>query len=82
MALDGDPGPRERLADRAALWPARVLQGYSATVSRVCGPGFHMVGNATEFLDPVFSSGVTLALESAHRGAATLLRELGGEEVD
>ncbi|HMV68144.1 MAG TPA: tryptophan 7-halogenase, partial [Myxococcota bacterium] len=82
VALDGDPGPRERLADRAALWPARVLQGYSATVSRVCGPGFHMVGNATEFLDPVFSSGVTLALESAHRGAATLLRELGGEEVD
>jgi flavin-dependent dehydrogenase len=40
------------------------------------------VGNATEFLDPVFSSGVTLALESANRAAKTLIRQLRGEAVD
>jgi hypothetical protein len=34
------------------------------------------------FLDPVFSSGVTLALESAHRASKVLTRQLSGEAVD
>lgn len=80
--LAGEPNAAARLADMEALWPARELRGYSATVSRMSGPGFHMVGNATEFLDPVFSSGVTLALESANRGVKVLRRALGGEAVD
>jgi len=81
-ALNSEPNAKARLADMEAQWPARVLRGYSATVTRMSGPGYHMVGNATEFLDPVFSSGVTLALESANRGAKTLLRALGGDLVD
>lgn len=80
--LAGDPNASARLVDMQPLWPARVLRGYSATVSRMYGPGYHMVGNATEFLDPVFSSGVTLALESANRGVKTLLRGLGGASPD
>jgi 2-polyprenyl-6-methoxyphenol hydroxylase-like FAD-dependent oxidoreductase len=81
-ALAGEPNAAARLTEMQPQWPARVLRGYSATVSRMHGPGFHMVGNATEFLDPVFSSGVTLALESANRGANVLLRALAGERVD
>ena len=46
------------------------------------GPRFALVGNATEFLDPIFSSGVTLALASASRAAKVLTRELRGETVD
>jgi flavin-dependent dehydrogenase len=41
-----------------------------------------LVGNATEFLDPVFSSGVALALESAQRAAQVLTRHLHGEKVN
>jgi flavin-dependent dehydrogenase len=40
------------------------------------------VGNATEFLDPIFSSGVTLALASANRAAGVLTRHLRGQPVD
>lgn len=40
------------------------------------------MGNATEFLDPVFSSGVTLALESANCASNVLIRQLQGEQVD
>lgn len=43
---------------------------------------FALVGNATEFLDPVFSSGVALALESAQRAVQVLTRQLRGETVD
>ncbi|GDX82701.1 FAD-dependent oxidoreductase [Deltaproteobacteria bacterium] len=81
-ALLEEPNCRARLADMELVFAPRALQGYSAAVSQLCGPGFTLVGNATEFLDPVFSSGVTLALESANRAAKLVDRELRGERVD
>ena len=41
-----------------------------------------LVGNAADFLDPIFSSGVTIALESAHRATELIGRELSGDKVD
>ena len=41
-----------------------------------------MLGNAGEFLDPVFSSGVTIAFKSASMAAAALQRQFAGETVD
>lgn len=58
------------------------LEGYSADVERLHGPGFALLGNAGEFLDPVFSSGVTIALDSAMRAAPLVERQLNGEEID
>ncbi|SDU23994.1 NAD(P)/FAD-dependent oxidoreductase [Halopseudomonas salegens] len=58
------------------------LEGYSADVERLHGPGFAMLGNAGEFLDPVFSSGVTIALDSAVRAAPLVQRQLQGETID
>ena len=72
----------ERLRHAEFAFEPRTLSGYSCAVKRMHGPGFALVGNATEFLDPVFSSGVTLALESANRAAKTLIRQLQGETVD
>ncbi|MDP3979093.1 MAG: NAD(P)/FAD-dependent oxidoreductase [Pseudomonas sp.] len=67
-----------------AVWdtPARALGGYSANVKSLHGPGFALLGNAAEFLDPVFSSGVTIAMRSASMAAAVLHRQLRGETVD
>jgi flavin-dependent dehydrogenase len=62
--------------------PARLIGGYSANVKSLHGPGFALLGNAAEFLDPVFSSGVTIAMRSAHMAAAVLHRQLSGETVD
>lgn len=69
---------------RNAHWdtPVRELNGYSANVSRLHGPGFALLGNAAEFLDPVFSSGVTIAMRSASMAAGLLHRQLEGETVD
>jgi|LGVE01.1.fsa_nt_gb flavin-dependent dehydrogenase len=58
------------------------IGGYSSNVTKMFGKNFVMVGNATEFLDPVFSSGVTLALESGAKAADLTIKELKGEEVD
>src|SRR6185436_10939230 len=43
---------------------------------------FALLGNAGEFLDPVFSSGVTIAFKSASLASACLDREFNGETVD
>lgn len=67
-----------------AVWdtPARTIGGYSANVKTLHGKGFALLGNAAEFLDPVFSSGVTIAMRSASMAAEVLHRQLQGESVD
>lgn len=67
-----------------ARWdtPARRITGYSAAVSQLAGDGYALLGNAGEFLDPVFSSGVTIAMRSASMAAGLLDRQLRGECVD
>jgi 2-polyprenyl-6-methoxyphenol hydroxylase-like FAD-dependent oxidoreductase len=71
-----------RLARMQFVFPPQRIGGYSCAVKKLFGPRFALAGNATEFLDPVFSSGVTLALESAHRAAKVLTRHLRGEDID
>jgi flavin-dependent dehydrogenase len=67
-----------------AQWdtPARQIVGYSANVEKLWGEGYALLGNAGEFLDPVFSSGVTIAFKSASLAAAALQRKFAGEAVD
>jgi len=69
---------------RHAIWdtPASSMEGYSANVTSLYGKGYALLGNAAEFLDPVFSSGVTIALRSSKLAADALHRELSGETVD
>ncbi len=63
-------------------FPFRNIQGYSANVKALHGRHFALLGNAAEFLDPVFSSGVTIALHSALLAADLVDRQLKGECVD
>ena len=77
--------PNLRALLKNAQWdvlPTRRIVGYSANVSSLWGPGYALLGNAGEFLDPVFSSGVTIAFKSAHLAAECLRRQYGGEAVD
>jgi flavin-dependent dehydrogenase len=80
--LDADPNARARLAGTKFLFSPQRITGYACSVKQLCGPRFALVGNATEFLDPIFSSGVTLALASANRAAKLTARQLRGEAVD
>ncbi len=82
-ALVGEePGLARLLADAKWDTPARQIAGYSANVKSLWGKGYALLGNAGEFLDPVFSSGVTIAFKSASLAAECLGRQLKGETVD
>jgi flavin-dependent dehydrogenase len=58
------------------------IAGYSVAVKQLYGEGFVLTGNSTEFLDPVFSSGVTFATESGIIAGKLVSKKLKGEIVD
>lgn len=62
--------------------PINTIKGYSANVSSLFGQGYALLGNAGEFLDPVFSSGVTIAMKSASLAADVLDRQFNGQAVN
>ena len=63
------PEIADRLKDAELTAPVTATGNYSYTSTRMTGPGYLMVGDAWAFIDPVFSSGVYLAMNSATLGA-------------
>jgi flavin-dependent dehydrogenase len=63
-----------RRIDRAELIDneVRVTGNYSYESTRMAAPGWVLVGDAFAFLDPVFSSGVYLAMSGAEQAAAAV----------
>lgn len=80
--LSQEPNTAKRLGHAAQVMAVRELRSYARVVSRMAGPRWAVTGNAGDFLDPVFSSGVTLALESANLATGVVHRILRGETVD
>ena len=63
--LQAHPTLSERFAGQLDfLNKPRKIQGYSVGVQKMYGDRFVLAGNSTEFLDPVFSSGVCFATET------------------
>jgi flavin-dependent dehydrogenase len=77
-----EPKLKELLSEARAVRPVGEIIGFAANVKTLHGPGFALLGNAAEFLDPVFSSGVTIAIKSASMAAALIDRQLRGETVN
>ncbi|WP_343581217.1 NAD(P)/FAD-dependent oxidoreductase [Acinetobacter sp.] len=80
--LADDPALSAVLQQAKFDTPVRTLVGYSANVKHLAGRNYALLGNAGEFLDPVFSSGVTIALKSSSLAIPLLDRMLQGEAVD
>lgn len=55
----------ERLAGASLLEPASATGNYSYSAERMYGQRYVLIGDAFAFVDPVFSSGVHLAMKSA-----------------
>jgi flavin-dependent dehydrogenase len=52
------------------------MSDYSSTSKRLAGDGWVLVGDAATFLDPVFSTGVFLAMATGERAASAIDRAL------
>jgi len=82
MLVAQEPGLAKLLANAVYDTPVNSITGYSADVTSLYGEGYALLGNAGEFLDPVFSSGVTIAMKSASLAAEVLDKQLKGQAVD
>ncbi|HXG60764.1 MAG TPA: NAD(P)/FAD-dependent oxidoreductase [Planctomycetota bacterium] len=65
-----------RLRHAPRVTPVWTASNYSYSSRRLAGPGFVLVGDAAEFLDPIWSTGVMLAMRSGERAALDLAAAL------
>ena len=80
--LNMDARLRDRFDSGEFVFEPQLISAFSISVSKFYGDRFVLTGNSTEFLDPVFSSGVTLAMESAYRAAQIIGKQLREEAVN
>ena len=79
-ALALSPAAAERSAAAKLLGPVRTAGNYSYKATRAFEDGQHLIGDAYGFLDPVFSSGVYLALASAEQIVPVVDAFLAGDQ--
>ncbi|MFB6258887.1 MAG: NAD(P)/FAD-dependent oxidoreductase [Flavobacteriales bacterium] len=77
-----DENVRCRFSKPAFVFTPKQIHAYSVSVKKLYGEGFVLTGNSTEFLDPIFSSGITFATETASVAGKLIGREMQGEKVD
>ncbi|MEB3753612.1 NAD(P)/FAD-dependent oxidoreductase [Acinetobacter sp. MD2(2019)] len=80
--LQDEPALSQVLSRATFDTPVRTLVGYSANVKHLAERNYALLGNAGEFLDPVFSSGVTIALKSSSLVVPLVEHVLQGQSVD
>ena len=70
------PALKPRLKNAKPLFPVKVTKDFSYRAGRIAGEGWVLVGDAFGFLDPIYSSGVFLALKSGEMAADTIREAL------
>ncbi|HEX4796416.1 MAG TPA: NAD(P)/FAD-dependent oxidoreductase [Humisphaera sp.] len=63
------PGLEGRMTNAVRVSPVHVLSDFTYRSNRPAGDGWVLVGDAFGFLDPIYSSGVFLALKSGEMAA-------------
>jgi flavin-dependent dehydrogenase len=67
------PDLAEALGRSTRVRPFRPEGDYSYSMREVCGDRFVLIGDAARFVDPIFSSGVSVALNSARLACQDIL---------
>ena len=75
-AVGSRPELLEKLRAARQVHPWKEEGDYSYAMKQICGDGFALIGDAARFVDPIFSSGVSIAMNSARLATADLLRHL------
>jgi 1H-pyrrole-2-carbonyl-[peptidyl-carrier protein] chlorinase len=75
-SLASRPGLAEALRASEQLHPFREEGDYSYAMTQLCGDRFVLVGDAGRFVDPIFSTGVSIALNSSRFAYTDILSAL------
>jgi flavin-dependent dehydrogenase len=75
------PGVQPRIAKAQRIEPFRAAKEYSYRSTKAAGDGWVLVGDAYGFLDPLYSSGVLLALKSGEMAADAVTEGLANGDT-
>jgi flavin-dependent dehydrogenase len=75
------PGVRRRVSGATRVTGHFATKDYSYRSTRVAGDGWVLVGDAFGFLDPLYSSGVLLALKSGQLAADAIVEGLAAGDT-
>lgn len=75
------PPVQERLEGATQVMDVKVAKDFSYKSQKIAGDGWILAGDAFGFLDPIYSSGVFLALKSGELAADTTLAALEEDDV-
>lgn len=67
------PELREALHKSERIRPFRSEGDYSYGMKEICGDGWVLIGDAARFVDPIFSSGVSVALNGARLACSDII---------
>ena len=79
--VEGCPAVRDRIAGAKQATGYFATRDYSYRSTKVAGHGFVLVGDAFGFLDPLYSSGILLALKSGEMAADAVVEGLEKQDV-
>jgi flavin-dependent dehydrogenase len=79
--IDRCSAVKERIGDARRVTGYFATKDYSYRATRVAGDGWVMVGDAWGFLDPLYSSGVLLALRSGEMAADAIVEGLKSDDT-
>jgi flavin-dependent dehydrogenase len=74
--VDRCPGVKERIAGRERTDRFRTTKDYTYKSKQLSGDGWVLIGDAFGFLDPLYSSGVLLALKSGQLASEAICEGL------
>jgi len=74
-------GLQPRLVGAERVEPFRIAKEYSYRSRQVAGDGWVLVGDALGFLDPLYSSGILLALKSGGLAADAIVAGLAADDT-
>ena len=75
-----NPFMKRCMQSSKAILDFKSAANFSYEYDSFCGSNYFLLGDAAGFLDPVFSSGVYLAMESASQAAYVFLKHGAGKE--
>jgi len=74
--IAGAPYLAERMKEAERVTPVYVRRDFSFSMQRMTGKNFALIGDAAGFIDPIFSTGVFMAMKSADMAADAVEQRL------
>lgn len=76
--IAGAPWVAERMKDAERITPILARKDFSFRMKNMAGPNYVLVGDAGGFLDPIFSTGVFMAMKSSDLATSAVAERLRG----